>query len=763
MADTTTTNLSLIKPEIGAAEDTWGISLNTDLDTIDAIFSATGTAVSLNIDGGDIASAVTINKSPVITLGGDLSGNVTLTNLASGTLTATVGTLNQSTTGNAATATALQTARTIGGVSFDGTANINLPGVNTAGTQDTSGNAATATALETARTINGVSFNGSANITTLTAGTGVSVSGTAVSIGQAVATSDSPTFANMTLSGTDSIKVPAGTTAQRNGSPAAGMLRYNSTTGEFEGYTNAWGAIGGGSGSFSTNILAGNGSTTAFTLSAAPSSENNLMVFIDGVFQAQNVYSVSGTTLTFATAPANGRVITVYNAEEVSIGTPSDSTVTSAKLSGALTTPSDLTVGGAFTSQGIDDNADATAITIDSSERVGINTSSPAFKLDVNGSLSSNGNENVMRIAAADSTQAGGITINSIYGNSASARVSTLFSIDGQDQASPLAFGSGTSEKMRIDSSGNVGLGTTSPNVMLDVRGEVAVDYNASYGLRFYNQSRNNWASIGNPSTSSNADLLIKTGGGEAMRILHNKRVGIGTASPARSPLHLATSGTDYCQIHMTNGTSGSTSGDGLTLFTNSTDAGLMQRENSYLLFGTNDTERMRIDSSGRMFLGGTSGFGSGFFEVNASPTSFNHIVTRPTVNTTYNALRMINNANTVIGTISVGTSVNTVTYGGTSDYRLKENIQPMEQGLERVKKLNPVKFDWKETGESSEGFIAHEIQDAGWNLGVVGKKDGKEMQEVEYGKLTPLLVKAIQEQQEIIDDLKTRIEVLEA
>ncbi len=150
MADTTTTNLSLIKPEPGAAEDTWGISLNTDLDTIDAIFSATGTAVSLNIDGGDIASAVTINKSPVITLGGDLSGNVTLTNLASGTLTATVGTLNQSTTGNAATATALQTARTIGGVSFDGTANINLPGVNTAGTQDTSGNAATATALETA-------------------------------------------------------------------------------------------------------------------------------------------------------------------------------------------------------------------------------------------------------------------------------------------------------------------------------------------------------------------------------------------------------------------------------------------------------------------------------------------------------------------------------------------------------------------------------------------------------------------------------------
>ncbi|ENM4847641.1 tail fiber domain-containing protein [Shigella sonnei] len=72
---------------------------------------------------------------------------------------------NQNTTGNAATATKLQTARTIGGVSFDGTANINLLGVNTAGNQSTTGNAATATKLQTARTINGVKFDGSADIT----------------------------------------------------------------------------------------------------------------------------------------------------------------------------------------------------------------------------------------------------------------------------------------------------------------------------------------------------------------------------------------------------------------------------------------------------------------------------------------------------------------------------------------------------------------------------------------------------------------------
>ncbi|QQB97519.1 tail fiber protein (plasmid) [Escherichia coli] len=74
------------------------------------------------------------------------------------------GGINGSLNGNAATATKLQTARTIGGVSFDGSANINLPGVNIAGNQNTTGNAATATKLQTACTINGVSFDGSKDI-----------------------------------------------------------------------------------------------------------------------------------------------------------------------------------------------------------------------------------------------------------------------------------------------------------------------------------------------------------------------------------------------------------------------------------------------------------------------------------------------------------------------------------------------------------------------------------------------------------------------
>ncbi|ORT06681.1 hypothetical protein BHS87_07520, partial [Escherichia coli] len=71
---------------------------------------------------------------------------------------------NQNTTGNAATATKLQTARKVGGVAFDGSTDINLPGVNQTGNQSTTGNAATATKLETPRTINGIAFDGTKNI-----------------------------------------------------------------------------------------------------------------------------------------------------------------------------------------------------------------------------------------------------------------------------------------------------------------------------------------------------------------------------------------------------------------------------------------------------------------------------------------------------------------------------------------------------------------------------------------------------------------------
>ena len=152
---------------------------------------ATGT---VSIDGsGDLSLAVTVTGAEASSLTGDMTGDVFASNGTSKVLEngtdGTDATFTGAVTGNASTATALATARDIGGVSFDGTAAINLPGVNTAGNQDTSGTAATATLaadatkLATARAISvsgdatgTVNFDGSAdaNITVTLANSGVS-------------------------------------------------------------------------------------------------------------------------------------------------------------------------------------------------------------------------------------------------------------------------------------------------------------------------------------------------------------------------------------------------------------------------------------------------------------------------------------------------------------------------------------------------------------------------------------------------------------
>ncbi|OAD82862.1 hypothetical protein ATN89_17420 [Comamonas thiooxydans] len=121
-----------------------------------------GTVSGVLYEAGDfliyskvLAAFYRINNSAAVTTVNGKTGAVVLSAADVGAATKT---------DNVASATKLQTARTIGGVSFDGTANINLPGVNTAGNQSTTGNAATATKLQTARTINGVNFDGTSNI-----------------------------------------------------------------------------------------------------------------------------------------------------------------------------------------------------------------------------------------------------------------------------------------------------------------------------------------------------------------------------------------------------------------------------------------------------------------------------------------------------------------------------------------------------------------------------------------------------------------------
>jgi hypothetical protein len=145
-----------------------------------------------------------------------------------------------------------------------------------------------------------------------------------------------------TIGTTGALKLPVGTTAQRP-TASAGQFRYNSTTGEFEGYTTEWGGIGGGAADLLLNTFTGNGSDVAFTLSGA-SIENNTLVYVDGVYQNKSTYTVSAATpaiVTFSEAPANGSAIEIMVAaiSVTDIGTPSDNTVTTVKIvDGAVTT-----------------------------------------------------------------------------------------------------------------------------------------------------------------------------------------------------------------------------------------------------------------------------------------------------------------------------------------------------------------------------------------------------------------------------------------
>lgn len=138
------------------------------------------------------------------------------------------------------------------------------------------------------------------------------------------------TKATFTLTG--AVKVANGTTAQRP-TPTAGMLRFNSTTTQFEGYDGtAWGSIG-GAGNAKLDVFSGNGSTTAFTLTADPGSKNNTIVTIGGVVQQKSTYSITTTTLTFTTAPPSGtsNIEVMYNVA-LSVGTPAAGTVNVAAM-----------------------------------------------------------------------------------------------------------------------------------------------------------------------------------------------------------------------------------------------------------------------------------------------------------------------------------------------------------------------------------------------------------------------------------------------
>jgi len=203
-------------------------------------------------------------------------------------------------TGLAATATALATARTIGGVSFDGTANIILPGVNSAGNQNTSGSAAT---LTTARTINGVSFNGSANIiVTAAAGT---LSGATL---KSSVTASSLTSVGTLTGGNATAIVSAASTS------AAGKVELATTAEALAGTDTARAVTAAGLAARSYKATIGNGSATSIAVNHALGTRDVVVQMYDAS-SYETVYAqvvrtdTANVTIDFNTAPASNDII----------------------------------------------------------------------------------------------------------------------------------------------------------------------------------------------------------------------------------------------------------------------------------------------------------------------------------------------------------------------------------------------------------------------------------------------------------------------
>ncbi len=525
-----------------------------------------------------------------------------------------------------------------------------------------------------------------------------------------------------------------------------------------------------------------------------------------------------------------------------------------------------------FQSKGIDDNADATAITIDSSENVGINTTIPStyysnklvidcgsasqsgltirsesskdgmisfadgtvgatrysgfiiydhdddeFRIATNGSekmrILSGGN---VGIGTSSPNSASNLQVGDTYANDPRIRIETtdggnkrldLYVSDGHGYVTStqsaqnlnlasrvnLIFKTDTSsERMRIDSSGNVGIGTTTPsNFNASARQLVVGSGSGDNGITIFAGNTNNsslFLADGTVGTNGyrgsvnylhNGDALtLHANATETMR-LSNGKVGIGTTTLTYAlnisestgnmriktvdSANVANASTSLLEFHGSNnraGYAGFVGGD-MVIHTDTHSAGDIKLQ-------TNGAERMRFLSNGRICINRTSSIGAAKLDI-SHPGSSEYGLTIDSSNTSGTQYHLdIRRGGTQAGYIA-STNATTVTLANASDERLKENIENSGSAIQDIKDLKVRQFDWKDNIDTHKdfGFVAQELHSIIPEAVAVGSDElddnGKPKQSwgVDYSHIVPRLVKAVQEQQTKIESLEAEVTAL--
>jgi hypothetical protein len=421
----------------------------------------------------------------------------------------------------------------------------------------------------------------------------------------------------------------------------------------------------------------------------------------------------------------------------------------------------------AFTEGGVE------SMRITSAGDVGIGTSSPTSfgatyrTLEIKGSGSANGGYCLVTDGAGTTTAQLGVDGNAAY--------------IGTRTNHPSIFTTNNTERMRITAAGNVGIGTSSPTAItnftsLSVNGTTGTLWDAYVGGTIVNRLD---CRSGEVALNSYGTLAFGTGSGstaERMRITSTGDVGIGTSSPA-TKLDVGGGG----EIRSTDSTV-------QTFMQSSAGAagGYMgTRSNHFLQFRTNNADVMRIDSSGNVGIGqvteanstliilGTnnskiqvnhnSSAGQSFFSngYSAAGTGWHHFNGVSSNNSIQNIL-IYGNGNIVNANNS---------YGAISDIKLKENIVDATPKLDKLMQVRIRNYNLKGDYEQHKqlGVVAQELEQIFPSLveetadkDVEGKDLGTTTKGVKYSVFVPMLIKAMQEQQVMIEQLTTRLNALE-